>query len=244
MNLRHAIRSGLFYLYAFLGAPWVAASVREAVEAEDARRVPALLVLAALVVETFALAVKGRRWRADRAAAGGGADLPIGLGIALCTAHVVLAMLLAFTALDALGLLGAGITPEESAPWLAVTSLAVCGREVVVFAVLAGRKSSGPPPAWLEWPAALGLLFFQCIAYSAFWQGLLDGGMIVGGPFTRAALALPITVLFFFVYLPLRLPEILADHARGTVGNSKRYLLKLAIEGTILAVYPLCWPAG
>jgi len=232
--------SAVWYAYALLGADRVAAHLTGALAADESRPWAAGLLAGALAAETFGWAVRRRRWRARPEAADPAGCAPAAGGTALAAAHAVLAYMLGFLALDAMGWLGGGVSGLEAVPALAVTSLVLFVREAAMGGMLLHSSAPvRPVPAWLDGLAETALLGFRCIAYTAYWQVMMAAAVPAGWGL-RLALAGPIVLVFFIVYLPLRLPDILDERGRGAPVPWKR----LALEGALLGLVPVVLGPG
>ena len=233
----------VFFLYALFGAPILARALKEALQRSDPSPFPALILAALLILEPI-----GLRWKSlflRRRAAEAGHSPEGGLAAVFAAAgigHVIVGVFLGMMVLDAMG--PAGVGGGDPAPaWLAATVLLLLVRECWAFGATAGQRQSIEPPGhFKEWLADLILLLFSGVAYTAWWESLLDLEEVGAAslPWLGWAVLIPVLGgLYLVVYLPLRLSFLLEEHYLAPRrGRRLRLFIELAM-GLALGMYPM-----
>ena len=228
----------LFYAYALLGAPWFGTKLRGAFETPEVRVLPGLILLFALVAETIALPWKFRGWPpADDKDSG----VPLKLGAGICITHVILAYFLVIYLLDAFGAMGSG---KAQTGWMAAGLILIFFREgYLFFAASAARRSPQPLSGAKKFIAEVFLLCFQCIAYTAYWDVMMEIG---AGPEMHwlgwIALSPALILLFYIVYLPIRMTDILGSYYTEGPSAGRKAARWMLLSGAGLALYPIAGP--
>jgi len=231
----------LFYAYAILGAPWFRGSLRRAFETDEICLWPGLILILALVAETVALPIKFQEWHS-----GDGKDsgVPLKLGSSVCITHVILAYFLGVYILDSFGVMG-GVKIEGAASlWMAMTFILLFFREGYLFfaagKALRSRKSVSRP---LEIGAGILLLGFQCIAYTAYWDVMMAIGPVKEMHWAAWLVLGPaIILIFYIVYLPIRMTALLASYYLDGPAAGRRTTIRFLISGAGLGFYPVAGP--
>lgn len=235
--MRKSAPSAGFYLYAFLLAPPLARALKSALTDPRPMRWPGMLLFAGLLLEPIGVRWKTlflRRRNRDESFEPQGPLL--GLVSAVVVGHMIVSVLVGMIALDCLGWAGTGANPA----WMGATAVALVFKDLLAFFSAGGPSASREPPGhWKERVADAFLLAFGCLAYTAWWQALLDLGDISSESIgMKLALAPLLGGLFLFFYLPMRLPFLLDEcYLRPAQGRKKRILSELA-WGALLGFYP------
>ena len=234
--LGHAATAG-FYLYAIFAAPPLARALKAGLADPEPLVWPGVLLLAVLLLEPIGLRWKVlflRRRNRDESFEPQGSML--GVVSAAVIGHMIVSVLVGMIALDCLGLAGEGADPA----WMGGAAVALVFKDLLAFFSTGGQQTSREPPGhWKERLADLFLLAFGCLAYTAWWQGLLDlGEVATEGIGMKLALAPLLGGLFLFLYLPMRLPFLLDEcYRRPARGRKARIWTELAF-GAALGLYP------
>lgn len=229
-----------FYLYAFFVAPHLARALKAGLA--DPRPVlwPGLVILAVLCLEPFALRSKIRfiRRRASEERRSPQGSM-LGIFSVAVIGHFIVTMFLGMLMLDCWGKVG--VESDEATAWLAWTLILLLFKELAAMAMTSGPSVS---PRWPGHPrermADLALLAFSCVAYTAWWEALVDLEEISTlGLGTKLAMLPFIGGLFAMLYLAMRLPWLMEEHyLQPARGRKRRILLELAI-GLALGFYPV-----
>ena len=138
---------------------------------------------------------------------------------------------------DAWGLVGGS---ENASGWGLALMVALVLKEFIGLFAAGGQSVSREPPGhWKEHAADLFLLAYGCVAYTAWWQAIVDLEAVGEGPLGPRLALMPVLVpLFLFFYLPMRLPFLLDEyHLRPARGRRGRLAAELAI-GAVLGLWP------
>ncbi len=109
------------------------------------------------------------------------------------------------------------------------------------MAMTSGQSVSREPPGHpQEWLADGVLLAFSCVAYTVWWEALVDFEEIAtAGMGTKLILFPFLGGLFLVVYLAMRLPWLMEEHFLQPARSRKLRLgFELAI-GMALGLYPV-----
>ena len=228
-----------FYLYALLAAPWLARGLKAGMEGTDPVWWPGVVVLTVLALEPFGLRGKLRFLRRRNQEEG---FQPKGPALAVFSAtgiaHVLVTMFCGMLVLDAWGLVGGS---ENASGWGLALMVALVLKEFVGLFAAGGQSVSREPPGhWKEPVADLFLLAYGCVAYTAWWQAIVDLEAVGEGPLGPRLALMPVLVpLFLFFYLPMRLPFLLEEyHLRPARGRRGRLAAELGM-GAVLGLYPV-----
>ena len=226
--------SVFFYLYIFWLAPPLARALKEGLARPEPLWGPGGLLLAVLLLEPVGLRWKIRflrRRNQDEGFEPQGSMLMLfslaGIG------HMIVSAVAGLVLLDCWGV------PSDS-PWIAAGALLCVAKDFVAFFLCAGKAVSREAPGhWKERVADAILLAFGCVAYTVWWESLLDLGEIHTDTLVLKLVLFPFLCGFYlFLYLPLRLPFLLDEHhLRPAQGRRARILAELAI-GTALGLVP------
>ncbi|MDD4341648.1 MAG: hypothetical protein PHO14_05375 [Kiritimatiellae bacterium] len=228
-----------FYLYALLAAPPLARALKAALA--DAQPVywPGVLLLAVLLLEPFGLRWKLqflRRRNDDDGFRPEGAMVAFGSATAI--AHMIVTVILGMLALDAWGAVGIGA--HDAGTWWGIVIVALILKEFVGLFVAGGQSRAREAPGHVkEHLSDLFLLAYGCVAYTAWWEAIVDIEALsnIGG-WEKLVLLPVLAGLFLFLYLPMRLPFLLEEfYRRPAAGRKTRIGLELAI-GAALGLYP------
>ncbi len=229
-----------FYLYALLLAPPLARALRAGMEAEAPLWGVGILVMAVLLAEPLGLYWKSRflrRRNRDEGFEPQGSMLAVFSAAGI--AHVLVTMILGLLVLDAWGAMGGEL--DEPPAWGAVVLIGLVLKEFVGLFAAAGQAVSAEPPGhWKETAADVLLWAYGAVAYTAWWQVIVDMEAIGEAPLGQRLALLPVLgALFLFFYLPMRLPFLLDEHhlqpARG-----RRFRLGAELAaGLVLGLYPV-----
>ncbi len=234
----HVVSLG-FYLYALLAAPSLARALKAGLADPAPLWLPGGLLLAILMLEVPALRWKCRFLRRRNAEDGFQPEGEMfALFCAVTIGHMIVTLLAGMLALDCWGLVGNG--SENLSAWGAVLFTALIFKEFAALFACAGQSVSPEPPGHpKETFADILLLAYGCVAYTAWWEVIVDMGEIAQSPLVERLAFLPVlALLFLFFYLPMRLPFLLEEHYRRPArGRRARILIELA-GGLILGVYP------
>ncbi len=228
-----------FYLYALLLAPPLARALKEGLAQAEPLWIPGFLLLGVMLLEPFGLRWKLlflRRRNMDDGFVPQGSML--GIFSAAGIGHMIVTMFLGMTMLDCWGAVGAG--SEEASNWWGAVIVALILKEFAELFAGAGKSTAREPPGhWRERLADLFLLAYGCVAYTMWWESLLDLGEIAAEGWGMKLALMPLLgALFVFLYLPLRLPFLLEEyHLRPAQGRKGRIVAELAI-GAALGFYP------
>jgi hypothetical protein len=231
----------LFYAYALLGAPWFRGSLRRAFETEQVCMWPGLILIFALLAETIALPLKFRVWHSD---GGKECGLPLKLGSAICITHVILTYFLGIYILDAFGVMG-GVKIEGGASrWMAMTFILLFFREgYLFFASSRASRSKKPIPKSAKIGCDILLLFFQCVAYTAYWDVMIAIAPVKGLHWASwFGLGPALILLFYIVYLPIRMTDLLGSYYLDGPAAGRGTTIRLLISGAVLGFYPVVGP--
>ncbi len=229
-----------FYLYALFIAPSLAQALKSALADPQPILWLGLLILLVLCLEPLALHRKilfVRRRASDERREPQGSML--GIFSLAVIGHFMVTMFLGLLMLDCWGKIGTDT--ETLSPWLAWTLVLLILKEFVVLFTTGGKSVAREPPGHLqEWASDLVLLAFSCVAYTVWWEALVDLEEIATlGTGTKLVLLPFLGLLFLLVYLPLRLPSLLEEHyLQPARGRKLRLGMEIAI-GLILGLYPL-----
>lgn len=236
--LGHAATAG-FYLYAIFAAPPLARALKSALADPQPMVWPGVLLLAVLLLEPL-----GLRWKIlflrRRAAAENfepqGSMLAVFSAAAI--AHVLVTMFLGMAMLDCWGAVGVG-SDGASNLWGAAIVALILKEFVELFAGAGKSVAREPPGHWKEWAADGLMLAYGCVAYTAWWEAIIDLDAISGASWGEKLIILPVLAgLFAFIYLALRLDVLLEESClRPMRGRRIRLAAELAV-GTLLGLYP------
>ena len=223
-----------FYVYVFLLAPPLAGALKAGLAQPEPLRGTGALLFAVLLLEPFGLRWKVRFLRRRNLEDG---FAPQGNMLAVFSAavigHMIVAVVTGMVALDCWG----GEMEERA---LGVVATVLILKEFAAWFACAGQGTSREPPGhWKEHLADFLLLAFGCVAYTAWWESLLDISLIDTEGWKLKLLLMPFLSLFFlFLYLPLRLPFLLEEyHLRPKQGRVLRIVGELAL-GAVLGLWP------
>ena len=223
-----------FYLYVFFAAPPLARALKAGLEHPEPLWLPGFLLLAVLLLEPFGLRWKVRFLRRRNQDEGfepqGSMLLLFSLAV---IGHMIVSTVVALVLLDSWGV------PSDS-PWIAVGALLAVLKDFVAFFMCAGQSVTREAPGhWKERAADVILLAFSCVAYTVWWESLLDLSEIHTDTLRLKLVLFPFLCGFFlFLYLPLRFPFLLDEHhLRPAQGRKARILVELAL-GTALGLVP------
>lgn len=228
-----------FYLYVFLAAPPLARALKAGLEQPEPLRGAGALLFAVLLLEPFGLRWKLRflrRRNAEEHFEPQGSML--GIFSAASIGHMIVTVVTGMVALDCWGAAGQGAETEANAMGAVVVVLIL--KEFAALFACAGKGVSPEPPGhWKEHLANFLLLAFGCVAYTAWWESLLDLSLIDTEGWKLKLLLMPFLGLFFlFLYLPLRMPFLLEEyHLRPKHGRVLRIVGDLAL-GAVLGLWP------
>jgi hypothetical protein len=234
----HAASLG-FYGYALFAAPPLARALREGMADSEPMWIPGILLLAVLLAEPVGLYWKMRflrRRNHDKSFDPQGPML--GMFSAVGIAHVIVTMFLGLLVLDGWGAMGSGV--EEPPAWGAGVLVLLILKEFAGLMAAGGqsvsRESSGH---WKEGAADILLWAYGAVAYTAWWQVIVDMEEVGGAPFSQRLAMVPVLGgLFLFFYLPMRLPFLLEEYLCNSArGRRVRLGMELAI-GVFLGLYP------
>jgi len=229
-----------FYLYAFFVAPSLARSLKSVLADPQPILWLGLLILVVLLLEPFALHRKilfVRRRASDERREPQGSML--GIFSLAVIGHFMVTIFLGLLMLDCWGKIGTGT--ETGSPWLAWTLVLLITKEFAALFTMGGKRVAREPPGHLqERVSDLVLLAFSCVAYTVWWEALVDLEEIAAlSAGIRLALLPFLGLLFLLVYLPLRLPFLMEEQYLQPVrGRKLRLGIELAI-GLILGLYPI-----
>ena len=231
----------LFYAYALLGAPWFRGSLRRAFETEEICLWPGLILIFALMAETIALPIKFRAWHSDD---GKDSGIPLKLGSAICITHVILTYFLGVYILDAFGVMG-GVKIEGAASrWMAMMFILLFFREgYLFFAAGNALRSRKPVSKTMKIGSGILLLCFQGIAYTAYWDVMMAIGPVKEMHWALWLVLGPaIILIFYIVYLPIRMNDLLASYYIDGPAEGRRTTIRLLVSGALLGFYPIAGP--
>jgi len=229
-----------FYAYAFFVAPHLARVLKATLSDPQPILWPGLLILLVLCLEPFALRSKIRfiRRRASEERRSPQGSM-LGIFSVAVIGHFIVTMFLGMLMLDCWGKIG--VETGDSTVWLAWTLILLMCKELAAMMMTAGPSVSREPPGHpQEWVADLTLLVFSCVAYTVWWEALVDLEEIATlGTGTKLVLLPVLGGLFLVVYLAMRLPWLMQEHFLQPARGRK---LRLAMEigmGLVLGLYPL-----
>lgn len=228
-----------FYFYALFAAPSLARALKAGLVDPEPLLWPGLLLLAVLLLEPFGLRWKLqflRRRNADDGFVPQGSML--GIFSAATIAHMIVTVVVGMLMLDCWGIVSSGM--ESESPWLGTVIVALILKEFVAFFACSGQSVSREIPGhWKESLADVFLLLFGCVAYTVWWESLLDLGEIGTESLGMKLVLAPLLgALFLFIYLSLRLPFLLEEYyLQPAQGRKGRIIRELAI-GAVLGFYP------
>ena len=226
--------SVLFYLYVFFLAPPLARSLKAGLARPEALWGPGFLLLAVWLLEPVGLRWKVRflrRRNQDEGFAPQGSMLIL-FSLAVI-GHMIVTVVVGLVLLDSWGV------PSDS-PWIAAGALLGVLKDFTAFFLCAGKSVSREAPGhWKERTADVILLAFSCVAYTVWWESLLDLGEIHAETLGLKLVLFPFLCGFFlFLYLPLRFPFLLEEHhLQPAQGRKMRILAELAV-GTLIGLCP------
>ena len=227
----------LFYAYMFAVAPPLARALKAGLAGPDPLWAPGALLLAVLLLEPLGLRWKllflRRRNRDDGFVPEGSMLMLFSLA---AIGHMIVSAVAGLVLLDCWGV------PSDS-PWLGAGVIVFVLKDFVALGMCAGQATAPEAPGhWKERAADFFLLAFSCVAYTVWWESLLDLSEIHTEGWRLKLLLLPFLAGFFlFLYLPLRLNFLLEEcHLRPRAGRYRRIAAELAI-GTILGLGPAFW---
>jgi len=234
----HATSLG-FYLYALAVAPPLSRAMKDAMV--DSRTIlwPGILLLVVLLLEPI-----GLRWKILFLRRRNNDDSfePQGSMLAIFSAatigHMIVTLFLGMMALDAWGVVGVG--SEGASNWWGAVIVVLILKEFVELFACGGMSMAPESPGHWKQPAADFLvLAYGCVAYTAWWESLLDlGDLATEGWAMKLALIPLLGMLFMFLYLPMRLPFLLEEYfLQPKAGRKARIWTELAI-GAALGFYP------
>ena len=243
-----AIRNGIldratslgFYLYAFLLAPPLARALKVGLAADEPLWIPGFLLLAAMALEPVGLVWKLRflrRRNLEDSFEPQGSML--GIFSAVTIGHMILTLVVGMLMLDCWGAVGNG-SGDDPGGWWGAAIIALFLKDFIALIASGGNAVSREAPGhWKERAADVFLLAFGCVAYTAWWETLLDLGDISGESLGMKLALLPLLGgVFLFFYLPLRLPFLLDEcYLRPAAGRKARIWGELAI-GAVLGFLP------
>ena len=234
----HAPAAG-FYLYALFAAPPLSRALKSALADPRPSLWPGLLLLVVLLLEPFGLRGKILFLRRRDADSGFTPQGPmLGIFSAAAIGHMIVTVVAGMLMLDCWGVVGSGAETETA--WMGTIVVGLILKEFAALFASGGQSVSREPPGhWKECLADLILLAFGCVAYTAWWESLLDLGEISGEGWAMKLALLPLLGgLFVFLYLALRLPFLLDEYyLRPARGRKGRILAELAI-GAALGLVP------
>ena len=243
-GIRGWIRGGgatlAFYLYAILAAPPLARALKSALADSQPHLLPGLLLLVVLLLEPFGLRWKFlflRRRNADTGFVPQGSML--GVFSAATIGHMIVTVVVGMTMLDCWGVVGTDAETETT--WLGAGVVALILKEFIELFVGGGQSVSREQPGhWKEHLADLFLLLYSCVAYTVWWEALLDLGEVAGAWWGMKLALMPfLGGLFVFLYLPLRLSFLLEEYyLQPAAGRKGRIWIELAF-GAALGLYPV-----
>lgn len=236
---RHAA-SLAFYLYAAGLAPPLARALRAGMADPEPLWLPGILVLAVLLAEPTGLFWKMRFLRRRNQDESFHPEGPmLGLFSAVGIGHVLVTMFLGMLVLDAWGAMGAG--SEDSPAWAPVLLAGLVLKEFAGLFAAGGQGVSREPPGhWKEGVADLLLWAYGAVAYTAWFQVIVDMEEIGRAPLAHRLALLPVMGgVFLFFYLPMRLPFLLEECLQNPVrGRRMRIGMEMGI-GVLLGLYPM-----
>lgn len=202
---------------------------------------PGLILIFALVAETIALPEKFHAWHSNDEKE---TNIPLKLGAAICITHVILTFFLGIYLLDAFGLMGRMEIEGGQARWMAITFILLFFREgYLLFATGSALRSNKSISKTGKISAEILLLCFQCIAYTAYWDVMMEIG-----PSTNLRVAAWIVLgpafimVFYIVYLPIRMTDILGSYYINGPAAGRKTTIRMIISGAVLGFYPLAGP--
>lgn len=228
-----------FFAYIFLCAPPLARALKAGLEQPEPLWGAGWLLFAVLLLEPFGLRWKLRflrRRNAEEHFEPQGSML--GIFSAAAIGHMIVTVVTGMVALDCWGAAGQGAETETNALGIVVVVLVL--KEFAAWFACAGQGTAREPPGhWKEHLADFLLLAFGCVAYTAWWESLLDIGQINTEGWKLKLLLMPfLGLLFLFLYLPLRLPFLLEEgYLRPKQGRALRIAADLAL-GAVLGLWP------
>ena len=238
-GIRDVAPTAGFVLYAMLAAPPLARALKAALADPQPVWGPGLVLLAVLLLEPI-----GLRWKIlflRRRAADAGFE-PQGSMLAVFSAagiaHMLVTMFLGMAMLDCWGAVGVG-SDGASNLWGAAIVALILKEFVELFAGAGTSVAREPPGHWKEWAADGLMLAYGCVAYTAWWEAIIDLDAISGASWGEKLIILPVLAgLFAFIYLALRLDVLLEESClRPMRGRRIRLAAELAV-GTLLGLYP------
>jgi hypothetical protein len=138
-----------------------------------------------------------------------------------------------------------GVHAENESPaWDGILFGALLVREVVLFVMVPARRRAPTSVSRArELAADVMLFFFQCIAFTLYWDALLGMNDGAGLSWPMFLFLAPfIWLVFMIVYLPIRLPDVLEPYFQPSSDQTHRAVPKsLFVSGAFLALYPLFW---
>lgn len=232
--IRDHAAAALFYLYIFFLAPPLAQALKDGLARPEPLWGPGFLLLAVLLLEPFALRWKvrflRRRNRDEGFAPQGSMLLLFSLAV---IGHMIVSAVVGLVLVDSWGV------PSDS-PWIGAAALLAILKDFIAFFMCAGPSVAREAPGhWKERLADVLLLAFSCVAYTVWWESLLDLGEIQADTLGLKLALFPFLCGFFlFLYLPLRFSFLLEEHhLQPAPGRKRRILAELAV-GTALGLVP------
>lgn len=229
-----------FYLYALLAAPPLARALKSALAESQPVYWPGVLLLVVLVLEPFGLRWKLQFLRRRNADDGFQPEGPmLAFWSVTAIAHMIVTVFLGMLALDAWGAVGAG--PDETSTWWGVVIVALILKEFIELLAAGGQSRAREAPGHgKEHLSDLFLLAYGCVAYTAWWEAIVDVEALSGaGGWEKLALLPVLAALFLFFYLPMRLPFLLEEFYLRPAAERKGRLAQELGVGAVLGLYPL-----
>lgn len=238
--IRDNLLTLLFYLYAIFAAPWLAPILKSALAGGEPQLVAGTIVFAVLLFESLGihwkiLFLRRRALEAGREPEGS----MLGWFSTAVIGHIMVTAFVVMLALDCCGFPGGA----EMTPWVGGILIGFIAKDFLVLFTSGGKSVSREPPGHpKEWIADVLMTLFACVAYTAWWESLLDLNELGEAGVSlamRFVLAPFLGLIYLLVYLPLRLPFLLEEYyLNGVEGRKRRILTELAI-GLALGLYPL-----
>ena len=152
---------------------------------------------------------------------------------------MIVTMFLGMVALDCWGVVGAG--SETASPWWGAVIVALILKEFAELFAGAGQSVAREAPGhWKELAADMLMLAYGCVAYTAWWEALIDLEAMGGAGWVEILVLVPVLAgLFMFLFLPMRLPFLLEEyHLRPSQGRKMRIVVELTL-GAVFGLYPM-----
>lgn len=231
----------LFIAYAIFGAPALARPLKSALrEGGENAWIPAIVILVVILLEAPGLYWKvlfTRRRALDQPVLGSGGHLTP-LFMAAGIGHMIVTMFLGMTALDAMGLM-----EPDSPGWVAGIIILLFFKDMGILFATAGNSTAREAPGhWKDRISDVLLLLFGAVAYTVWWEVLVDLGEAgeTSLPWWTWLILGPVMgLLFLMVYLPLRLNFLIEEvYLQPAEGRRGRLLMEFG-GGVLLGLYPL-----